>query len=62
MPILTPDILQNFSFQRYTDYKTIQRGQEYFRGGHVTEIEIDGDLAICAVEGNYDTYEVEHPP
>ena len=59
MPILTPDILKNFPFQRYTDYKTIQRGQEYFRGGHVTEIEIDGDLAICAVEGNYDTYEVE---
>lgn len=59
MPFLTPDILANFPFQRYTDYKTIQRGQDYFRGGHVTDIQFEDDLAICEVVGNYDTYEVE---
>ena len=56
--MLTPQLLETFPYYQHADYKTIQRGQQYFRDGHVYEIEYYDDYAICQVEGNNDDYEV----
>ena len=56
--MLTPQLLETFPYYQHADYKTIQRGQQYFRDGHVYDIEYNDDYAICQVEGNNDDYEV----
>jgi hypothetical protein len=56
--MLTPQLLDSFRFYNYIDYKTIQRGQQYFRDGRVYNIEYHNDYAICHVEGTNDDYEV----
>ncbi len=58
--MLTPQILDTFPFYQYTDFKTVQRGQQYFRDGHVTILEYSDNFVVCEVAGSegYD-YEVE---
>jgi non-specific serine/threonine protein kinase len=58
MPLLTPDLINNFPFYNYTDYKTIQRGKQYYRDGRVYGIEYHDDWALCEVEGINDDYVV----
>ena len=57
--MLTPQILEAFPFYQHTDYKTIQRGQHYFRDNRVTVQSCDEFAAYCEVMGNNGTYEVE---
>lgn len=57
--MLTPQILEAFPFYQHTDYKTIQRGQHYFRDNRVTVQVCDENSAFCEVMGNNDNYEVE---
>jgi hypothetical protein len=57
--MLTPQILEAFPFYQHTDYKTIQRGQQYFRENRVTVQECNDFSAFCEVEGYNDHYEVE---
>jgi non-specific serine/threonine protein kinase len=59
MPVLTPIILDTFPFYVYTDQKTIQRGQEYFRSGRVVSIEYYDDWVVCEIEGQNRDYEVQ---
>ena len=56
--MLTPQLLEIFPYYQYADYKTIQRGQQYFRDRRVYDIEYYDDYAVCQVEGNNDDYEV----
>ena len=56
--MLTPQLLETFPYYQYADYKTIQRGQQYFRDRRVYDIEYYDDYAVCQVEGNSDDYEV----
>lgn len=56
--MLTPQLLETFPYYQYADYKTIQRGQQYFRDRRVYDIEYFDDYAVCQVEGNSDDYEV----
>ena len=56
--MLTPQLLETFPYYQYADYKTIQRGQQYFRDRRVYDIEYYDDYAVCQVEGNNDDYEV----
>jgi len=56
--MLTPQMLETFLYYQYADYKTIQRGQQYFRDRRVYDIELYDDYAVCQVEGNNDEYEV----
>jgi non-specific serine/threonine protein kinase len=57
--MLTPQILDSFPFYQYTDYKTVQRGQQYYRDGHVTILEYSDNYVLCQVIGHNDDYEVE---
>jgi non-specific serine/threonine protein kinase len=57
--MLTPQILENFPLYQHTDYKTIQRGQQYFRENRVNVQQCDEFSAFCEVDGHNDNYEVE---
>lgn len=57
--MLTPQILEAYPFYQHTDYKTIQRGQQYFRDERVTVEACDEMSAFCNVNGNNDNYDVE---
>ena len=56
--MLTTQIIDNFPYYQAADYKTIQRGQQYFRDGRVFDIDYHQDFAVCQVEGQNGTYEV----
>lgn len=56
--MLTPNLLDTYPYYQKTDYKTIQRGQQYFSEGRVFEIDYHENYAICQVEGHHDSYEV----
>ncbi len=59
MPKITADLLDKSPYKHYTSAAVIQRGQQYFRSGHVYEIDYQGNYAICQVEGSFAEYEVE---
>jgi hypothetical protein len=56
--MLTPNLLDTFPYYQVTDYKTIQRGQQYFRDRRVFEIDYHDDHAFCQVQGQNDIYQV----
>ncbi|MBA3075296.1 MAG: serine/threonine protein kinase [Anaerolineae bacterium] len=56
--MITEKQLDIYDYFQKTDYKTIQRGQQYFTDGRVFEIEYHDDYAICQVDGQNDYYEV----
>ncbi len=56
--MLTPQLLETFPYYQYTDYKTIQRGQQYYREGRISHIEYYDDYAVCQVNGDSGDYEV----
>jgi len=56
--MLTPQLLETFPYYQYADYKTIQRGQQYYRDGRVYDMEVFDDYAVCQVNGDSDDYEV----
>jgi len=58
--MLTPETLDNFPFYQYTDYKTVQRGQQYYRDGRARVMEYNDSYVLCEVTGSEDyDYEVE---
>lgn len=57
--MLTPQVLEAFPFYQHTDYKTVQRGQQYFRDDRVVVQACDEMSAFCEVNGNNDNYDVE---
>ncbi|MGC1375665.1 MAG: SNF2-related protein [Anaerolineales bacterium] len=50
--MLTPQIIDAFPFYQYTDYKTVQRGQQYFRDRRVTILEFGDNFVLCSVVGS----------
>ncbi|NOY99468.1 MAG: DEAD/DEAH box helicase family protein [Chloroflexi bacterium] len=58
MPKITSKLLDEFPYDHNVSPAVVQRGRQYFRTGHVYEIDYQGDYAVCQVEGNYDDYEV----
>lgn len=56
--MLTPQLIDNFPYYQVTDYKTIQRGRQYYLRERVFDIDYQEKRAICQVDGNHDVYEV----
>lgn len=56
--MLTQKQLDIYSLYQKTDYKTIQRGQQYFSEGRVFHIDYNEDYAVCDVDGQNEDYEV----
>lgn len=59
MPLLTPELLENFYFYYYTDSRTVQRGTQYQREGRVEVLSFDNERAVLEVEGENGDYEVQ---
>src|SRR5512141_3111718 len=59
MPVLTPQILDNFPYSQYADAQSIQRGRAYYKDGRVWNVELVTDHhAVCLVQGDSNEYEV----
>ena len=59
MPILTPQLLDNFPYSQYADAQSIQRGRAYYKDGRVWNVELVTDhQAVCLVQGDSNEYEV----
>ncbi len=56
--MITANQLDAFPFNNRTDYKTIQRGIQYYRDGRVTDLQYHAEHAVCRVEGKNDDYRV----
>jgi hypothetical protein len=59
MPLLTPQLLQNFPYARQVDARVLQRGRAYFRDAPVLEVDLlDDSRAVCQVRGDSGNYQV----
>jgi hypothetical protein len=52
MPVITPEVLNSYNLYYYSDFRTIQRGQQLFRQQRAVVSAFNGDSAICEVHGS----------
>jgi non-specific serine/threonine protein kinase len=59
MPVISPQLLDNFPYSQYADAQSIQRGRAYYKDGRVWNVELVTDQqAVCLVQGDSNEYEV----
>ncbi len=56
--MITPKILESFPIYQATDYRTADRGRQYYHEGRVFNIEYYETSAVCKVKGQNSNYQV----